>query len=1344
MPYIHLAAAVMFAIMGKLSYAYGQTCLRPTIISVNANLHSAEINWIPSYPAGTTYEVEIIQLSPDVVTLPIFETSEKPVLIDNLNHSTQYRARVRAICPEGPTMWSPAFMFNTHLTNEGTCPLGFEVVNDNCNTSNYQDLIIKVEGISGNLGEDVELSAVELLMLHTDPSDMDIQLISPSGQSMQLIKNYGLGQNDFGDIDLDDCEGALIFDNRACIDLTTSPGIPLRGRVKPFESFASLHDGEPASGSWILRMCDRHIEDLGQLEYIRLVFDEGDACLPPSNVDISDIRGHHITAHWTLGSLCDSIIFELTTEGRSPGDGAEVSHPDHILHIVSCHSGESLLDGLLPDQAYTLYARTKCNGNNISINTCGLELTTLCGETSVVSNFDNLGFCEESCDTLCTLDDIWSNAASEQLQWIINRGSTPTNNTGPSGDLYNKGNYIYVASSNPECVEGGPALLESTCLRIPEDETSCFFQFSFHMWGNDIASLIVDVTTDGGHQRDTVLNYGADRIDNAWQTEYVDLSMYAGSVVSIRFIGNVNGPRGNIALDELLFLGDIQLQDSSFVFYRDADGDGFGNPLDSITTCFDTPPPGYVDDNTDCDDTNPNVNPGMDEIPCNLIDDNCSGVIDDVESDLIITSIESISPSCVGVTDGQIGVNIEGGQPPFAITWSDGHSNGSILQNIGIGRYGVTVEDDDGCLVAMDSIEIIAEQVLNFTIDQETAASCEGIPNGGLVFSIEGGQSPYAVIWSDGGEGLDRSDLTFGTYAITVSDAIGCEHILEDIEVDAEAFLEIDVLEQRPPACPSAQDGVIRLRGKTDPLLYQYEWSNGQSGPIIRDLGSSIYEVTITRTDNACITERQFELVDPDSVSVQLLALDPVSCPDRNDGRIEIAVTGGKAPYSYRWTSGSQLHFTRNLSSIGSGDYDLLITDAHNCQYSFGAYTVEQPPPFELANLDITPNKCLLSNNGSISAEVAGGTPDYQYLWSNGGQDHQVSDLFNGTYFMTVTDQFDCKHVFGGFTITSANAPLETDISEVIPNNCFGDRDGRIIVDVLDGVPPIEFHWSSGQIRTTDENRDTLDQLSSRTYALTITDQDGCMAVLDNIIVPGPTQALGFNVTELNMVQCHGEDSGSITIVPKGGTAPYTTQWNDGGQGSDYRDLRIGDYQFTLTDFNGCEVTSPIIRLTEPPPLRYTSVVNEDGCTVDEGSLSILPSGGVAPYDVNWYFEDDTINQTGIHQLSCGTYQMQLMDHNGCTKDTTFFLGVVSTAHDISKDAPHVYPNPFDHTIFVELPYAMHYSLALRAADGRVVHYVEDTGSMVQLQVRHNLPAGMYILSISTDKQLHTFRLIKQ
>lgn len=63
-------------------------------------------------------------------------------------------------------------------------------------------------------------------------------------------------------------------------------------------------------------------------------------------------------------------------------------------------------------------------------------------------------------------------------------------------------------------------------------------------------------------------------------------------------------------------------------WYADTDLDGFGDPNTSIGAC--SPPAGFIADNTDCDDTNPQVYPGA---PGTYegIDNNCNGVIEITE-----------------------------------------------------------------------------------------------------------------------------------------------------------------------------------------------------------------------------------------------------------------------------------------------------------------------------------------------------------------------------------------------------------------------------------------------------------------------------------------------------------------------------------------------------------------------------------------------------------------------------------------------------------------------------------------------------------------------------------------
>jgi hypothetical protein len=63
-------------------------------------------------------------------------------------------------------------------------------------------------------------------------------------------------------------------------------------------------------------------------------------------------------------------------------------------------------------------------------------------------------------------------------------------------------------------------------------------------------------------------------------------------------------------------------------FYRDADGDGYGDATQTVQACLTTPPPGYVANRTDCNDANAAIHPGATEV-CDGVDNNCNGSVDE-------------------------------------------------------------------------------------------------------------------------------------------------------------------------------------------------------------------------------------------------------------------------------------------------------------------------------------------------------------------------------------------------------------------------------------------------------------------------------------------------------------------------------------------------------------------------------------------------------------------------------------------------------------------------------------------------------------------------------------------
>jgi hypothetical protein len=93
-------------------------------------------------------------------------------------------------------------------------------------------------------------------------------------------------------------------------------------------------------------------------------------------------------------------------------------------------------------------------------------------------------------------------------------------------------------------------------------------------------------------------------------------------------------------------------------YYLDSDGDGYGNPDETAQLCTGVPL-GYVVLGTDCDDTNPTIHPGAVDVCYDGIDNDCNGVIDNVEQPGgCIPIVSQLVPSLCGVTVSRINATI--------------------------------------------------------------------------------------------------------------------------------------------------------------------------------------------------------------------------------------------------------------------------------------------------------------------------------------------------------------------------------------------------------------------------------------------------------------------------------------------------------------------------------------------------------------------------------------------------------------------------------------------------------------------------------------------------------------
>lgn len=157
----------------------------------------------------------------------------------------------------------------------------------------------------------------------------------------------------------------------------------------------------------------------------------------------------------------------------------------------------------------------------------------------------------------------WANSAGYDFNWLTTSGDTPSGNTGPSAASEGS-RYIYVESSNPNYPN------KTGAFDFTYDLTSLLnteLKFDYHMYGQEMGSLFVDVYDGVWHQAvwsATGQKHFSD--SERWDEAVVDLSAYQEqSGVKVRFRGmTASSYTSDMAVDNVRLLG-VTVHDLSYV-----------------------------------------------------------------------------------------------------------------------------------------------------------------------------------------------------------------------------------------------------------------------------------------------------------------------------------------------------------------------------------------------------------------------------------------------------------------------------------------------------------------------------------------------------------------------------------------------------------------------------------------------------------------------------------------------------------------------------------------------------------------------------------------------------------
>lgn len=607
---------------------------------------------------------------------------------------------------------------------------------------------------------------------------------------------------------------------------------------------------------------------------------------------------------------------------------------------------------------------------------------------------------------------------------------------------------------------------------------------------------------------------------------------------------------------------------------------------------------------------------------------------------LVITAT-IVEVSCNGNSNGSITANPSGGTGPYSYVWAPGGQLTQTISGQAAGTYSVTVTDANGCSL-LQQFTITEPGVLSATISFNNV-TCNGACNGSATLSITGGTSPFTYSWSSGQGTPSVANLCAGSYTVDITDANGCT--TQQTITITEPTLLISSIVSTNATCNGICDGTATVTASGGIPGYTYVWSpGGGTTPSVSGLCVGAYSV-ITSDLNGCTSVSSVNILEPSAI-VLSASSGPLSCFGNCNGVASVVASGGSPGYTYSWAPGGQT--TPVATSLCAGIFTVTVTDANGCTQNANT-TVAQPPLLQ-ANTSFTSPQCNNACDGSASANPVGGTGPYSYLWAPGGQTTStITNQCAGTYTITVYDANGCTDIqqviitpAAGMSILAASAPA----------SC-GNCDGTISVTPSGGVAPYTYSWTGGLPATANQVN-----VCPGVYVVTITDAGSCTGTFTVVInnSGGPT---GETVTSTD-VTCPTSCDGTATVIPIGGTGPYSYVWIPGGQTvNSLVGMCAGNYFLQVTDANGCIRFSPVV-INAPAPILANPFVTNATCTgICDGAVSLSTTGGTGPYTYLWAPLGQTTSI--INSLCVGSYVVTITDANGCTQNSTSVINPWNT-----------------------------------------------------------------------------------